>query len=1553
MATLDEMIAGKADSFEPAGLPSYLEATNNHVRPNTGFSLLDPGTYGEAAVNSGKFVASAMVRAVASVYNTVPTVANWLGAGMEEADTYELLAKLDNNLADYYADNSQTVNVVGDIVASIVPGMAGVKGLRAGQMALANFSKGKQGLNFAYHTGMLPTYAAAKGFEAGRTAALANSSFTLMNANVLKSVGAGFAQQGLEGAAFMTMAGATMSSSPLFENQDASDILWNGFTGGGLLGAGIMGSVAAAQTISSVRKGVKAVDAFLKPARTVANEAAYGATSSTDRIIYALDDLHHPPKFAPTSDAAEAVAFNKALTRRQESLKLSIQQEFHAITGDKELANELATSVLEMPYDVAASNIQYLKSVGRIGATGNRQTALEKIAATLEKKGEIVPNVAVNYLNLRTGQMLLEPPPVSSIADIAGSAADVEKFVKSQKFKLTDNYAPSLVKSPQLAEARAIWASKLDLADPKVVVKPFDVPVIDAALDSGVSSLNIEGRGILSRQELIAHVKNIKDAEAELIAVNSPKASTAEIAKRINADVKYLEEGGDLAHMSLPVGEYTKPTWVKLAYDVQPQYDLNGFVMDAIVHAKENQKVLRQAADVAFAKQFPDDFANMPYIGDRALATANRYGSGTGFFKSANENYGSLGSAVQAVGAVAHKLKERMITSVGERFNPLRHAVMTDDLAKEDIVVAYNMLLGTGERHVLYNGQIMPERLMKWFEAGAEGVAPDVQTYTLKSPAAEEFLSAWVSHNDDYLISKAERLALQVGGGAEAKTGHIYMPPPDPKRYNHFAFVVDTSVTNQGNVRMIHAASQNELEALANSVNGPGLKVVFKADNEAFFKARQEYEYALGINESFTNSSVARTGKGAPYFAVTDANKILDEIMEWRQRADVTNMREFIKLKYAPEVTELNRLADSWDATALSRKAYSGKYAGDATANPYKSFIDTMLDVSPKENYPIWTPINRLLETGVSKFVARYTDAMNSAVDEASFRKMSDMLEEAGISANFDSAATMALANHTAPKPVLEEFIRKGNSLLSFLMLRSDPLNAVNNGVGHSVLYGTESRNLIAQIKAGNTEAAGELAKLASVQVPGGIGAALSPNKLATDAYAAYAKMLGGAPEMKQLEETFRRHGWMPSFVDQDRSVIQQLTLTGTETQSQLRQRIEGAVKAVTKYPVKFNQSVEDMNRFVSAYTAKTLTDIAVKHGIMRPDEAFSYINTFVNRTQGNYIASQRPMLFQGPVGQAVGLFQTYQFNLLQQLFRYVGDGQTKSVATLLGLQGSIYGMNGLPAFNFINQHIVGKAAGNVENKDVISQTYDTVGKEAGDWLMYGLASNMFLVPDLKTNLYTRGDINPRQVTVIPTTLADVPIVGATAKFFTSMGNTLSRLSAGGDPYSTILQGVEHTGISRPLAGLAQTMQAFGNNDALAYSTTSKGSILMANDLLSFATLSRLAGGRPLDEAIANDAMYRVKSYEAAQHQKIMQLGAAIRSQVQSGSDIDAAMVQGFAKEYAERGGKQEQFAKFMSRQMMAANTAQANQLAYGLKTPGSQYMQTIMGGYRLQELEK
>jgi hypothetical protein len=124
---------------------------------------------------------------------------------------------------------------------------------------------------------------------------------------------------------------------------------------------------------------------------------------------------------------------------------------------------------------------------------------------------------------------------------------------------------------------------------------------------------------------------------------------------------------------------------------------------------------------------------------------------------------------------------------------------------------------------------------------------------------------------------------------------------------------------------------------------------------------------------------------------------------------------------------------------------------------------------------------------------------------------------------------------------------------------------------------------------------------------------------------------------------------------------------------------------------------------------------------------------------EGNVIATQRPGLFQGPLGQAIGLFQSYQFNLLQQMFRYVAEGDKKDLGMLLGLQGTFYGLQGEPGFKFLNDHIVGTASGNQNHRDMYDAVRGTVGKEGANWLLYGTASNM-----LQTNIYSRGDINPR-----------------------------------------------------------------------------------------------------------------------------------------------------------------------------------------------------------------
>lgn len=1561
------------------GLPSYLVAANNHnIASGSGFSLTNPDTWGDGVSNFGKFAMTATARAVTSIYNIVPDAVNFFGGEVETADTYNVIAGLDQNLADYYQENQKVVDVVGDIAGSFVPGMAGVKALNMGQKALAAANAGKTGFNMASAIGLLPVRAIELGKEAGIQMAATSQSFKFLNANVLKSVAAGYAQNALESAAFLGAAQLAMHSSPIFEDQDASDIFWNSVWGGGF-GAAIGGSIAAARTYGAIKSGVKEAGRVLNPSSMYL--AAENAATPTDKIAIALHEIYHPPVMQGTSGMApESVVkltetFQNNLVKRRDKLLNIVRTETHSLTKDQELANMFVDSMSQVKsYEDAVGNIQHLQGITRVGT---EKTAVEKLVGKIKAglSNEPEPNLAVKYVYLsgeRAGIATSDAPEILNIADTVNSSAAVYGKVKGYKFKLDDNFAPSMAKDHMEAEARFIWANKSKPTWENVKIADRDIPLLEKAYREGLEEITLKSGRVLQKDELFSYLQEAKRKEAYLLQEAYPKMTTAEIAKRVNVKQSLLEVGEDTLNPSADwiakdysvAKTFEQPQVVKLAYDVKPMLDQDGFVMDAMAHALANQKELRQATNIAFENHLPELAGLLPsQIGAKAIAEASRYGTGGGMFSMMNENYGTIGSIAQQIGSVMNKTKQAIFTKVDDTFSHHQYAVLNNQAAKDDLVKAYNLVLGSPEKFVVTDDgflrmakveKSMKEGKGKWPALMDQNSAIEVK---LQSQEAIAFLKQWISHNDNYLQSSSDRLAYQIGhaGNVIKSKGTLYIPPPDPKNFNYFAFVKDGSVTGVGEVKMIHAASEADLEKLIAKVNQTGdFKVVTKKQSEEFHKAMMNYQFSLGINEGVINSGLARKGVSAPHFAVTDANKIMSEMMDWRKRADLSNVREWVKAKYAPEVESLNQLGKAYDDLAVSKKAYTGRFGTDAAQNPFHNVINTMLDVSTKEQYPVWTPLNRLLENSVSKVFGKLQDTLaeKSSVDE--LERMRGVLKEAGIKANFEDTATMLLANHTAPKPVLEDFIRKANSALSFLMLRADPLNAVNNGFGHTVLYGTETRDLVKNIMKGNKDAAGALAELAHVKIPGqDLGQILSPTKLAANAYTDYAKFVAGNAESKQLMEFFKQHNWLPSMLEQEQTVMNALTLKGTENAGELAKRlgsVKSAVKTIASPATKLNQGVEDMNRFVSAHTAKSISDIAVKHGLMTEGEQLSYINTFVNRTNGNFIANQRPMLFQGPVGQAVGLFQTYQFNLLQQLFRYVGEGQNKSAAMLLGLQGSIYGMNGLPAFNAINTHLVGNAAGNKTHKDVISQTYETTGKEAGDWLLYGMASNAAILPDAKVNLYSRGDINPRQVTIIPTNPADVPFVGAATKFFSSLKTTAERISAGGDVYSTLLQGVEHSGASRPLAGIAQTLQAFGNPEMQAFSTTSKGSIIGANDLFSLTTLARISGGRPLDEAIANDAVFRIKAYSAAKTQEINTLGAALKSKIQSGSftqdDVNA-----FTSEYVKRGGKQEQFSRFMMKQMKTANVSTANQLADNLKNPINQNMQAVMGGMHLQDL--
>jgi hypothetical protein len=386
------------------------------------------------------------------------------------------------------------------------------------------------------------------------------------------------------------------------------------------------------------------------------------------------------------------------------------------------------------------------------------------------------------------------------------------------------------------------------------------------------------------------------------------------------------------------------------------------------------------------------------------------------------------------------------------------------------------------------------------------------------------------------------------------------------------------------------------------------------------------------------------------------------------------------------------------------------------------------------------------------------------------------------------------------------------------------------------------------------------------------------------------------------------------------------------------------------------NNFSEDFTRFVSADVMRQLSDPLVEAGRMTVKEQNAYISTFVNRTQGNYVTSQRPIVFQGTTGAAVSLFQTYAFNVLQQLHRHMQAGDKKTLAIFAGMQGSIFGLNGLPFFDAANTYILGKwLAENPEHKDVYS-VLPAFNKELGDWMLYGTASAFPLFSGSFPALFTRGDINPRHITILPTNIVDVPAVSASIKLVENLYEFSRNIAGGADASNAFLRALEHQGWNRPLAGFAQVLAG--------RSTTSTGSLISAANefettsmlaatvdrVVNYGGVTRLLGSRPMDEAVALQALYREKRYEAMDKARIERLGEVVKSKLYNNDVPTDEEYQDFMQRYARSGGRIETFNQAYMRWTKDANQSVVNQMLRKHENPFSQKLFEIMGGEPLSE---
>jgi len=1633
-------------------VPSYLVGADNHQLGNNNSSIFDPTTWGDRVDNGFKFSVSMLTRAVSSTYNSAVTVGSLVGLADEtdKADTYQWLQSMDDDLARYYDANKSSVDVFGDVVGMFAPGLAGIKVLNWAQKGVAAATEGRAGWALASNFGTLPSKQASFARAAQAEIASSTNTYSLINANLAKSLGAGYAQSAIEFAAFDVAAASTMKDSPLFTDHDLGDIAYNALLGGGMIGAGIMGTAVAVSTVAAYKAAGKVVDEATHAYRTVRTEPTAG-TPANEALAIHLNNVESLPRVAADdllkTPKEKAVAATRAaeLDRGRESA--------HALVkGDSELGNTLFDTLQGANTVDVSRKMAGVTRIGRAGielpeeaaiaarslnttALSREVTALEaklyatdiniseygkvaqKLTAARNKLGATESKIAeANAAPIETQYMgffgadkgvIFDKAPTLRIADKSRSEAEV--LVKVSTFKHAQGKEWSIANAAGDAdniEARFIHAQET-VFNPEIAVGVKDIPFLERGYlemtRGAITEIKLRDGQVLDKSALWHHLEDTKLVEANkihetnLVATGEAALTTEDIAKMVNispsrlqgqinvakpetdlfalqtAASKYTEEQIALGNWRAGKGDiktYLRPHYAKVVFDTTEAAKISGHEINGMVAIRQQQRVYKQDArnttDVYFDEATRAQL--VPEIPGHILVGANRQSVGGSIISSQNGDYNTLASLMQQIGTVMSNHIKTKADNLATTFAPSGHKILTDKAAGTELWKTVQQLRMTPEKYTLVGNELVNIKQAR-YEAEIAGGADAAKVakpifedakapvrISLESEGMREFATEWNTYHKTH---RGHIGNLRASQGLEVNRGLdevFYVPPVDSRSYPHFAFVVDDSLTSTGHISMIHANTAAELEGLANKVpTDTGLKVIYKDQSERWHKAMKDYDYDLGINENYIDTALRKSGASAPFYAVTDEKKLWDDLMGWRQKQDAGLARDMLELRYSSEFAELRRQGEQYSLAETSRKGYVSDIGKVTTANPYSDYIRTAMDVSREGSTPIWSAVNRLAETGVSKAVSKLDDTFKGLKSPAELEVLNKELQSIGCAAYTD-AATYALANHTAPKEALSRFIRGANSLLSFTMLRSDPMNAINNGIGHAVLYGTELPRLIKDVMKGGGEGAAVMSAAVHVTVPGTASKLVSPSKIASNAYAAWWDKIVGGSDGGALYSRFKNMGLLPSYTDQLRLMADNLTLRGGEKAADLDTRLSKAFAAAKTFGEKAekfsgNSFAEEMNRFVSAHTAMQISDIAIAQGKLLPELQNSVINTFVNRTQGVSLASQRPLMFRGPIGQAIGLFQTYQFNMIQQMLRYVGEGDRKSVATLLGLQGSIYGLNGLPAFNAVNNYLVGNAAGNTSHKDIVYSVYDTAGKEAADWLMYGAASNFMLHPDAKVNLYSRGDINPRQVTVIPTSFADVPVVGATSKFFGSIWDTTQKINKGADVWSSFLQGVEHSGISRPLAGFAQVMQSTVSDRGTVFSTDNAGNIVMENELFSIMTASRLAGAKPLDEAVALDAIQRTQVYKAASKRQLANLGEAIKVSVVGGNVPDADQISGFIHEYAKAGGNQQNFNAYYHKQILGANRSKVNQMINDTSNPGNEYIQKMMGGYELQDM--
>lgn len=814
----------------------------------------------------------------------------------------------------------------------------------------------------------------------------------------------------------------------------------------------------------------------------------------------------------------------------------------------------------------------------------------------------------------------------------------------------------------------------------------------------------------------------------------------------------------------------------------------------------------------------------------------------------------------------------------------------------------------------------------------------DQHTGSIQSPAVANLWRAAREANQP-TVKGAKLSASLRGKHANWNANQFYPGTLDRQLYKKIVFVKPkvTGLMGDREFGIIggpDAQVVNDKLALLRAKHGDNFEVITQEENADRHKQLlQDYEDGLSIDSFYFDSSKLNMGKAADIMPDPNPQLLWSMLESYKKQARGVNSN-LVKQYYDEEF----QLLESLENIRLRSAGTFGTKDGEASV--YQDRMATMLNMPNDKRFKSWREFQRTADkvfSGVWNAVVTVPlrniapDAMG--VPTINYQKANELAKRYGLPQPYtEDLQEELITSMKVNDQLLASTIPKMNWLGATLTLRLDAIQPIINAISLPILAVPEIGHLVdalpelrkAQLKQSLTVEA----KTRKGQV---LAKETNNTKLLLQATTNWFKR-------KDLRERYKHIGLIGERAEMYMNAVDSFAAVGRKLVDDSA-GVTGAVKdALDKgvdFLTKFGDSTEDFVRFVAADMARQVLEA----GGITGKTANMAINTYVTRVVGNYHYAQRPAMFQGFAGQAVGLFQTYQFNLIQQMLRHLGDKPSRAAA-MMGLQTGIFGLQSVPGFEALNNHIAerSKYEGDFYTglSNAVGQT-DVMGAPTDEWLLYGMASN-FVRPMVGDgiDLFSRGNLNPRSAIIVPSSIEDIPIVNMVTKFSSSMMQAADNL-AGGVPVSdTFYQALATHGINRPLQGIGQLMAG--------ERITSQGSFLLSTeDLDWWQQTARVLGAKGMDESIAVAHYYRAVKYEAARQDQLESLGRVVKAQVQAGN-WDGEAYSTMMEKYTAEGGDIQRFDRWSQNLYKSATQSQIGLMYEKHDSVEGRYMQQVMG---------